>query len=237
MAGVNTCVRDLIQNSSFDPMEIIAAVLNNAGHDVHLSTKMTDVPKTEKQKKRAKRAGKKTARLEMEEKAETEHPEWDMGGDYKYISDKVLREALENGVKPIRKPLTGYMVFLSQVRPGLKDQGLNGKEIAKEAGRQWREELDTNAKDDYKQQAIADLENKYGPQSTRKGEEKPKKTRQPRKKAASKKPAGGGGAKKTRKPRKKAPTPEPTPEPEDTPVVSNGMFDSDEDSDSDSDEE
>jgi hypothetical protein len=230
MAGVNTCVRGLIQNSGFDAMAIIAAVLNAAGHEVQLSTKTTAAPKTVKQKKRAKRAGKKAARREMEELATTEHPEWGMNEDYKGISDKILREALESGDKPRRKPLTGYMFFLGQVRGDLKEQGMNGKEIAKEAGRQWREVLEEEVKQDYKQQAIDDLEAKYGPQSASEDEEveKPtsKKTRKPRKKAAG----GGGGAKKTRKSRKKKAA---TPEPEDTPVApEGGMFDSDTDSDS-----
>ena len=236
MAGVNTCVRGLIQNSGFDAMAIIAAALNAAGHEVQLPTKTTAAPKTEKQQKRAKRAGKKAARKDMEAQADAEHPEWGMDGDYKNISDKVLREALESGEKPRRKPLSGYMFFLSQIREELKKQGMNGKDIAKEAGRQWREELDEDAKNEFKQQAIDDLNDKYGPQTASEGEEKEKpktkKTRKPRKKPVAKKSGGGGGAKKTRKTRKKK-VATPEPQEEDTPVMpAGGMFDSESDTES-----
>ena len=238
MAGVNTCVRGLMQDSGYDALAIIAAALKAAGHDVQMSNK-TGEKKTEKQLKRTKKAGKKAARKEMEEKADTEHPEWGMDGDYKYISDKVLREALESGDKPRRKPLTGYMFFLGQVRGELKDEGMKGTEVAKEAGRRWREELNAETKEHYKEQAIDDLETKYGPQSESESEDKkkkPKKTRQPRKKAPARKASSGGGSKeprKQRKPRKRVATPEP--EHEDTPAApTSGMFDS---SDSDNSDE
>ena len=224
-------------------MAIIAAALNAAGHDVQMPNK-TGEQKTEKQLKRTKKAGKKAARKEMEEKADTEHPEWGMDGDYKYISDKVLRESLDSGNKPRRKPLTGYMFFLGQVRGELKDEGMKGTEVAKEAGRRWREELDAETKEHYKEQAIDDLETKYGPQSESESEDKkkkPKKTRQPHKKVQVR-TVGGGGAKEPRKPRKqrkphkRVATPEP--EHEDTPAApTSGMFDSSDSDSSDSDEE
>lgn len=222
-------------------MAIIVAALNAAGHDVQMPNKTGE--KTEKQLKRTKKAGKKANRKEMEEKADTEHPEWGMNGDYKFISDKVLREALESGIKPRRKPLTGYMFFLGQVRGELKDEGMKGTEVAKEAGRRWRE-LDAETKEHYKEQAIDDLETKYGPQSESEDKKKkPKKTRQPRKKAPARKAVSGGGGgskepRKQRKQRKRVATPEP--EHEDTPAApTSGLFDSSDSSSdsSDSDDE
>ena len=63
MAGVNTCVRGLIQNSGFDAMAIIAAALNAAGHEVQLPTKTTAAPKDRKATK-ARQASWKESRTQ-----------------------------------------------------------------------------------------------------------------------------------------------------------------------------
>jgi hypothetical protein len=240
MAGVNTVVRGLIQDSGFDAMTIIAAALNAAGHEVNIPSKtVADPVKTVKQQKRIKRANKKTKRMEMEEQA-NQFKEWNMGGDYKYISDKALKIAIETHTKPIRKPLTGYMKYMNEIRPSLAIKGLNGREIAIEAGRKWREEMSDDDKLRYKQLAITDLENKYGPQKAQKATVSKKAQKATSKKAqkatASKKTQKATANKKVKHTPKKSRKKSPEQVFEDTPVTpSAGMFDSDCDSSNSSD--
>ena len=66
-----------------------------------------------------------------------EHPEWNVG-DGKGYRVATLRKSLENGEEPQKTPLSGYMVFMQQVRPELKESGFKGKDASVEGGKRWR---------------------------------------------------------------------------------------------------
>lgn len=155
---VNT-VRELLSNGH-DALAIIAAVLNETGHNVTFPKGFANA---NKQDKRNRNANKKAKMAELIKRADEEYPEWGMDGDYKYVTAKALSDAIESGEKPSRKPLSGYMMFLHEKRPELKDEGLNGRDIAKKAGAMWRE-LSDDDKNKYTNMGIQAIVDKYGEQ-------------------------------------------------------------------------
>jgi hypothetical protein len=87
---------------------------------------------------RERRATGKRDKTRYVTRANEEHPEWNVGDGKGYRVNALLK-ALETGEEPHKTPLSGYMIFLADQRPTLKEDGFTGKETAREAGRRWGE--------------------------------------------------------------------------------------------------
>ena len=224
MAGLNTMVRELV--NEFDVMGIIRAIAN-VEHPIKGKTDKTNKQdkKNKKNKKKKKEEEKKALLGEVDE----QFPEWQLG-DANRISNAQLRKAIASACKPRPKPLSAYMRFLQDQRLLLKKQGLNGRDTTKEAGRLWRQ-LDDEKKKEYKQLAIREVEEKFGPaevsdtETVEKQAKKASKKKTPKASKKKKKTPKASKKKKTSKKKKKTPKAAATPADVD-------MFDSDSDSSS-----
>ena len=90
-----------------------------------------------KMPKGQKRAAGRRDKDRLIQRCNDEYPDWNVG-DGKGYRVSTLRKSLENGEEPQKTPLSGYMVFMQQERPRLKEDGFSGKDTVIEGGKRWR---------------------------------------------------------------------------------------------------